>query len=178
MRRENSIPCNNGPERRQDQAFESCFIKRRGRVKGLLESLAWPFYVQWSQSNVLMKELYPLGFRRFSVILNFILNVQKIVHGALNVVPYTIYAQFGGFKHKDTVYLLQLQKYISNYACCYTRRKPTNHLRKYCDWDTWQNWKKFLYNPSNIYTLLMLKKGEKKHKVHVHWKTTTNQIQH
>lgn len=46
MRSENSIPCNNGPERRQDQAFESCLIKRRGRVKGALESLAWPFYVQ------------------------------------------------------------------------------------------------------------------------------------
>jgi hypothetical protein len=29
---------------------------------------------------------YPLGFRRFSVILNFILNEQKIVHGELNVV--------------------------------------------------------------------------------------------
>lgn len=42
MRRENSIPCNNGPERKQDQAFESCFIKRRGRVKEALESLAWP----------------------------------------------------------------------------------------------------------------------------------------
>lgn len=40
MRRENSIPSNNGPERKQDQAFESCFIKRRGRVKGALESLA------------------------------------------------------------------------------------------------------------------------------------------